>query len=296
MKLDKSKHNGVGTGIIFGLLILVFCQMPVSAGESVHFLLGNPSSATANVANKDNFLMVKQNYVLSYNDSKGIPNWVSWQLTKDDLGAAPRKRAFDTDNSLPDSFKHVNTLDYKTSGFDRGHMCPHSDRAKDTAMSYSTFIMTNIIPQAPNVNQKAWDQLEIYCRELVTKGNRLYICSGPLGSGGRGSKGYMTSLSDGKVEVPSACWKIAVVVPGDGQANEDIARITPETRVIAIIMPNDENSVGLEWGQYRTSVEEIEKQTHLKFFDKLPAEIAKALKEQVDEEKLPAPVAVQHGN
>ena len=36
-------------------------------------------------------------------------------------------------------------------------------------MSDATLVITNIIPQAPNVNQKAWAQLEDYGRELVRK-------------------------------------------------------------------------------------------------------------------------------
>ena len=39
--------------------------------------------------------------------------------------------------------------DYTGSGFDRGHMCPHSDRAANEEMSFATFVMSNIIPQAP---------------------------------------------------------------------------------------------------------------------------------------------------
>src|SRR5205814_3739320 len=123
------------------------------------------------------------------------PNWVSWRLTKEDVGDAPRKRIFDTDATLPDGFTQVTHKDYVGGGFDRGHMCPHSDRAATDESSFATFIMTNIIPQAPNVNQKAWDQMENYCRGLTTKHRRLYILAGPAGSGGRGSHGFRTSIA-----------------------------------------------------------------------------------------------------
>jgi endonuclease G len=49
---------------------------------SVHLLLGNPSQATTNINNPDNDLMIKPQYVLSYNRSNGTPNWVSWQLNR----------------------------------------------------------------------------------------------------------------------------------------------------------------------------------------------------------------------
>ncbi len=38
---------------------------------SIHLLLGNPSNATENIANVDNYLMIKPQYALSYNNSKG---------------------------------------------------------------------------------------------------------------------------------------------------------------------------------------------------------------------------------
>ena len=156
--------------------------------------------------------MVKPYFVLSYNSSLGIPNWVSWQVTDADLGDAPRKQTFDADSTLPSGLKVVTTRDYQGGGFDRGHMCPHSDRAANQEMSFATFVMTNIIPLAPSVNEKAWAQLEWYCRELVRQGNHLYIIAGPMGRGGLGSRGFRNELAAGKVTVPAYCWKIAVVV------------------------------------------------------------------------------------
>ena len=60
-----------------------------------NLLLGNPSSASTDPLNRDDYLMVKPYFVLSYNSDKGTPNWVSWQLTSEYLGNAPRKQVFD---------------------------------------------------------------------------------------------------------------------------------------------------------------------------------------------------------
>ena len=135
---------------------------PLPPGDNYpHLLLGNPSSAKSDPQDKDNFLMMKKYYALSYNDGRGTPNWVSWVVTRQDLGEAPRKPTFDPDSELPQGFHHITHKDYSGSGFDRGHLCPHSDRAADNQMSFSTFVMTNVIPQAPKVNQKTWNELEI---------------------------------------------------------------------------------------------------------------------------------------
>jgi len=253
-------------------------------------LLGNPSNAGTD---SDNYLLVKPYFTLSYNNSRGEPNWVSWRVTENDLGDAPRKQTFDADETLPAGSNIVRTSDYSGSGFDRGHMCPHSDRAANQDMSYATFVMTNIIPQAPNVNRKAWAQLEVYCRDLVKRHNRLYVLSGPIGRGGTGSKGFAESLPKGQVTVPAECWKVIVVVPEDGSP-ESAASISASDRVIAVDMPNDQTQVGEIWDTYRCRPINIEQKTGLHFFTALPSVVAAQLEQKLDDESIPEPRPLTH--
>jgi len=253
--------------------------------ESIHLLLGNPSNAIAEAAHRDNYLMIKPYYALAYNNSKGTANWVSWRVVAADLGDAPRQPSFSTDTDLPAGFVRISHKDYTGSGFDRGHLCPHADRDATAAMSASTFVMTNIIPQAPNVNEKAWARLENYCRRQVRRRHHLYIIAGPTGIGGRGLEGYKETIANGKVTVPAACWKIIVIVPEAG-GGDDLAKISADTRTIAIVMPNDNTQVDDQWAEYRTSVAEIERRTGYRFFDRLPAEVAAALKQKVDRTRI----------
>jgi endonuclease G, mitochondrial len=246
-----------------------------------NMLLGNPSSARDDAADHGNYLMNKKYFCLAYDSGQGIPKWVSWRVQSTDLGNAARKRVFDPDGELPMGFTRVVSQDYSGSGFDRGHMCPHSDRAANEEMSFSTFVMTNIIPQAPNVNQKAWAQLEAYCRDLVRKEHlRLYITAGPAGQGGRGSEGPRQTIGRGRVVVPAECWKVIVCVPVAGGDN-DLAKITSKTRVITVVMPNDD-SVGDDWTPFRSTVREVERKTGLHLFDRLPPQVADALRDKTD--------------
>jgi endonuclease G len=274
------------------VILVVGFGTPIRA-ESPHLKMGNPSKATADHADKDNFLMEKDYFALSYNSTKGIPNWVSWRLTKADLGDAERSQ-FYPDDTLPAGFTTVTPKDYTGSGFDRGHMCPHSDRSADDEMSNATFVMTNIIPQSPYVNQKAWDQLEIYCRDLVEHHRKtLYIVSGGCGQGGEGKKGAQKTLAEGKVVVPAKCWKVIMVLnTGRGI---DPKKVKSNTRLIAVIMPND-MSVGYDWADFRVPVKEVEELTGYKFFDRVPAEVIDPLKEEVDEDRIPPPVIPHHGS
>src|SRR3954471_23929474 len=50
-----------------------------AAASNANLLLGNPSGA--GTSDRDNYLMVKPYFVLSYNNQKGEPNWVSWRVT-----------------------------------------------------------------------------------------------------------------------------------------------------------------------------------------------------------------------
>src|SRR5262249_29880871 len=158
--------------------------------------MGNPSNAQEDANKKDNFLMEKPYFALSYNNKKGTPNWVSWHLSQEYLGNAPRKPRFATDTSLPDGFTKITHNDYTGAGFDRGHMCPHSDRARNKETSYATFVMTNIVPQSHENNTGAWNALEIYCRYLAQKKAKdLFIVAGPVGEGGEGKFGVKDQIA-----------------------------------------------------------------------------------------------------
>jgi endonuclease G, mitochondrial len=240
--------------------------------------LGNPSGATALATNANNYLMTKPQYALSYNNSKRIANWVSWHLDSSDLGSTPRQDDFRADTSLPSGWYRVTSTDYTGSGFDRGHMTPSADRTATVADNSSTFLMTNMIPQAPNNNQITWGDLEEYSRKLVSAGNELYIISGGYGSGGTGLNGYKTTIGNGVV-VPAKVWKVIVVLPN---GNNDISRVSTSTRVIAVMLPNDQTVSSQPWGNYRVSVDSIESMTGYNFLTSVSSSIQGVIEAKVD--------------
>ena len=147
--------------------------------------------------------------------------------------------------------------------------------------------MTNIIPQSPHVNQKAWADFEDYCRELVERRHQvLYIISGPAGRGGVGSKGPADTIADGKVTVPAKCWKVVAVIDEPVAVPDDVAKIGPRTQLIGVIMPN-EQSVGHGWAKFRVSVGDVKALTAYHFFGRVPAEVIEPLKAKVDIEHIP---------
>lgn len=236
---------------------------------AVHFTMGNPSGAVTDVNFPNNYLLEREEYVMSYSRDKGTANWVSWHLDEAWLGSAARQDDFRADSSLPSGWYQVGATDYQGSGFDRGHMCPSADRTLSVDDNSNTFFMTNMIPQAPNNNRLGWASLESYCRSLLSGGYEIYIISGGYGIGGDGSAGPADYIANGKVQVPSHTWKVIMILP-DG--DDDVNRVTANTQIIAVDMPNSQ-SVSSDWKLYQTSVDQIEAITGYDFFDLVPDDI-----------------------
>jgi endonuclease G, mitochondrial len=246
-----------------------------TATKDGNMAMGNPSGAGTSYSN---YLINKSQYSMSYNSYRGTPNWVSWHLSSAWLGSTPRQDDFRADNSLPTAFYRVTPADYTGSGFDRGHNTPSADRTLTVTDNSATFLMSNMIPQAPTNNQQTWANLENYCRKLVSQGNELYIIMGNYGTGGTGSAGYKTTLAGGKVTVPNRIWKVIVVLPvGTG----DAARVTTSTRVIAIDTPNS-TSISSDWGGYRTTVDAIESKMGYNLLSNVSSTVQSVIEARVD--------------
>jgi endonuclease G, mitochondrial len=235
---------------------------------SIHLALGNPSKASTTDPN--NYLMIKPQYALSYNSSKGIPNWVSWQLNQSWLGSVDRRNDFRPDTTLPAGWYQVRPNDYTGSGYDRGHMTPSGDRTRTPEDNSATFLMTNMIPQAPKNNQEVWRELEEYSRELVKQGKELYIIAG-----GVGEKGTLK----GKATVPQQTWKVIAVLD---RPELGASGVTANTRLIAVMMPNSNEVANTNWQDYLVSVDKVEAATGYDFFANVPSSIQAAIEKRVD--------------
>jgi len=238
--------------------------------RSPHLTLGNPSGAVADPNILNNYLMEKPQYVLSYNNSKGIPNWVSWQLNSNWLGDIDRKNDFRPDTTLPIGFYQVRPSDYTGSGYDKGHMTPSGDRTRTPSDNSATFLMTNMIPQAPANNREVWRELEEYSRKLVDQGKELYIIAG-----GVGQKGMLK----GKVAMPEQTWKVVVVLE---RPDLDVSGVSSSTRLIAVMMPNSDEVARTDWRDYRVSVDAIEAATGYDFLSNVPKAIQDEIESKVD--------------
>jgi endonuclease G len=127
--------------------VLLVSSALAALATSSGLAMGNPSQATADPQSPENYLLDKPYYAPPSNSTLGTPNWVSWRFTKADTGKAPCV-AFYPDRTLPGGFQQVLPNDHRSTGFQRGHVCPHEGRSATNAMS-------NMVPQSRPLNTEA---------------------------------------------------------------------------------------------------------------------------------------------
>lgn len=252
--------------------------------ENTGLYFGNPSDAVTSIQAEENYLLEKPQYTLSYNNKTLIPNWVAWHLDTSNIGEADRSDKFAPDTTLPDGWYRVKKADYQFSkyGFDRGHVCPSADRTTTIEDNEITFLMTNMVPQAPDCNRIVWKNLEEYERELALQGNEVYIFAGPSGIGGVSGTGtweYITISQkkgdDLQMLVPEYTWKIILSIP---KGTDDINRITENSTVIAVMVPNKQGvHKNATWENYTTTVDAIEEELGYDFFELIDDSVEEVL-------------------
>lgn len=239
--------------------------------SSVHLTFGNPSGATNDPLLTENYLLVRDQYALSYNDTKSTANWVGWQLNDTWIGSTSRQNDFRADPDLPTGFFQVDQYDYSGSGFDRGHITPSADRTATITDNSNTFFMTNMIPQAPNNNRGVWASFENHLRTLLD-GQDIYIYAGGRGIGGDGSNGFATTIGPG-ITVPEYTWKTALIV----DSGETPDQVSSDDYTITIDIPNSQSVSGTSWQNWVVSVDDLELSTGYDFFAELPDSIESIL-------------------
>ncbi len=266
---QRTRRLVLALALLFIVVSVAFAVTPSRAQtNNIHLTMGNPSGAVSDPARFDNYLITRDQYALGYHRDRGIPTWVSWRLAAEDLGDTGRYAGqFIPDTTLPDGWYRVRHADYTLSGYDRGHVVPSADRTSSVTNNQATFILTNVLPQAPVNNQGPWAQLEALARDLARFGNELYIVSG--------SHGALGTLADGKLTIPAATWKALLILPA--AAGNDIARVGSASQIIAVWMPNDATVAGRSWENYAVSVACIEQLTSLNLFSAVDPAVQAAL-------------------
>jgi DNA/RNA endonuclease G (NUC1) len=251
-------------------LSVVTATAPHTADYNDHVEFGAPTDATPG----DEFAIIRDQFRASYNPGRRSPNWVAWNLNASQFeqgtNNVQRCNCFTDEPFVADSARSYD-IDYRGGGYDRGHMVQSESRTNTFQENATTFLLSNILPQAADNNQGPWLVLENYMNTLARDSAReLFIIAG-----GQYGATPPTLKDSGRVAIPEYTWKVALILPaGQGLANVDDAG---DVRVIAVRMPNftiahasagdprlaDRNAA---WTSYVTTVNSIEASTGYDLF------------------------------
>lgn len=215
---------------------------------------------------KKEIIINRTGYTLSYNQYYKNPNWVAWELTREETkGETERYDRFMPDPDLPEP--RVVHKDYTKSGYDRGHMAPAADMKWNRQAMIESFYMSNICPQVGNLNRGDWNDLEELCRDWADKYGRIYIACGPIFDSKSPKR-----IGVHKVAVPDRFFKVILIY----NRKNPIA--------MGFIFKNTAHSQDIE--KYMVTVDSVENVTGMDFFSKLPDEIENRIESIVP--KLPS--------
>lgn len=199
---------------------------------------------------------------VSFNRSTHQPNWVAWELLSSETdGESGREADFQTDYDIEGC---ATTDDYRKSGYDRGHMAPAGDMKWSTETMRESFLLTNICPQAGELNRGAWKKLEEKCRQKAMADSALIIVCGPVFVPGEG----VERIGRTGVAVPRRFFKVI------------LSPYTDPPTAIGFIMPNGYVKGGIQ--THAVSVDSVESLTGHNFFSALPDDVERAVESQCD--------------
>lgn len=185
-------------------------------------------------------------------DYDGFTVWLNCDLhgavkfrynAQHDTGNLKREKAFTLDPNVPTRCQQSSSGAYKAKGqrYDRGHLVPanHLDHSK-RAIHQSNY-MTNILPQAANMNRGAWLQTE-EITECYRDIDELLVLGGVIW-GKKTHDDYFVHTHG--VATPDAFWKV----------------IIRKDRVIAWLIPNSQEATRNNLDSYLISIKDLEKVT-----------------------------------
>ena len=166
--------------IIHLLLLLSFLHLPGGKAASDRPSAQRKTEIPARMKGVPERIIAHTGHTLSFNRERNQPNWVAWQLTRNETkGNIGRATDFEPDPDVPLPHR-VTTDDYKHSGYDRGHMAPAADMKWSARAMKECFYMSNICPQAGSLNSGPWSALEKACRRWAVREGSVYIVCGPV--------------------------------------------------------------------------------------------------------------------
>ncbi|HRI38437.1 MAG TPA: DNA/RNA non-specific endonuclease [Nitrospira sp.] len=200
----------------------------------------------------------RRGFLVEHSPDFKTPVWVVEELTpqhitnmaipKRAFGWAFRTLPFQEDPDLISGRK--STLDdYKDIPFQRGHMVPAADMARDQDAMKQTFYLSNIAPQLKSFNTGIWVELEKAVRKLANSGRTLVVITGPV------FEEPVTRIGGNAVAVPTQFFKIVFD--------------TKNSALTAFLVPHIEVNSDKSPAEFKTNLKTLESRVGTVFFPRL---------------------------
>lgn len=200
-------------------------------------------------------------FTILYNRQHKQADWVAYELTAEELKASvPVRDYFSIDTGIRSGT--ANRLDYKYQRYDRGHLC-RPDYCTSSKESYrQAFLFSNISPQSRLIsnNKGMWTKLERLEMLYAQKLGKIYAVSGPVFKDNQGQIGR------NKVTVPGYYFKAIL----SGNLDEGIG----------FLIKNGSNPS--EPYESARKLSQLEKETGIDFFHKLPNNVEREVENSLD--------------
>ena len=199
-------------------------------------------------------------YSLSYSEQNEQAEWVFYEIKKERiLGLVSRTDNFRSDEKI--SSNSATLLDYRRSGYDRGHLAPAADFSFNTNAMSESFYMSNMSPQNPSFNRGIWKNLESLVRNWGTNSS-ICVVTGPI------LNDCSTTIGTNNVCVPQYYYKI-IYDP-------------LKQKMISFLLPNEKGIKDLS--EYVCTTDYLESITNIDFFPVLEDNLEEKLESEIHKE------------
>ena len=221
------------------------------------FFAGAPKR-TGDVQPADIKVLDRGEFAVGWSPSLRRPVWCAYHVTPDVLYQTGQRPNFSKDKEAANS---PAPGDYTRSGYDRGHMVPnHAIESRYGADDQKkTFLMSNIAPQTPALNQGVWRNVEHRIADFwPAKYGEIWVIVGTIPNR-RGE-----TLSGTDIEIPGRFYQVIVAQEG------------MDVRALAVVF--DQQVPWREWAARNiVSIDELEEEAGLDFLPDLPTFIQNPL-------------------
>lgn len=220
--------------------------------ESLHFFFDNDLQTPISLIPRQEQIIHHTGYIVSYNKDLKLPNWVSYELTREETkGKEKRSNRFITDPLVKGLI--ATNADYARSGYDKGHMAPAADMKWSPQAMEASFYFSNICPQHSQLNRRGWKKLEEKIRDWAIADSAIIIICGPI------ITKQPKTIGKNKVAVPQQFFKVV------------LSPFAKPMRAIGFLFNNRQAVEPLS--TYAVTIDSIERLTNMDFFALLPDEI-----------------------